>query len=546
MALGIVSLLMLVPASAFAAPAWQPPQLVSGLPGYDQTIAMSETGDALAVWLEGESDSAQVNRYAWRTPHGGWGPARDLPGLRTGNVAIGMSSFGHATVAYFLPDGDVGVATALAGQPLGQIETLDSPKPILPGFGTIAVAVDDEGGATVAWTQTPKAFVATRRPGARFSEPQQLDNVGSFGVALAVNPAGAAVVAYGVGSEEVLAAYRLPGEMSFGRAEDVPRAARVGSRPFAAIKDDGTAIVATSGSNPHGLAPTGVTFSERPAVGRFGPEQRVNSGSDLEALVAEPQSASSFIANVRAPDAGAGAMTVTTRASNGSLGSPTVLSDEFACNADAASNPLGQLIVAYTNPCPVNPFGGAGSGVKVRRRGAAGAAFDAPVTLTSDGSYPKVAQSASGDAIVAFYQSVAARTVIVSSAFEDPAAGVAAPVKPVIGGGKAPVATLPEESGLVGLPVTCPTACTVAPEGIITTDGIARATSATIGKRTLRTKQRRRVRVRFSKMRIRQARRALRRGDSATVSYIVKVRGRKSSPRSSFSRRVRLKLPRQR
>jgi len=536
---------LLVPAGASAALAWQPPQLVSGVPAFDPTIVMSDSGHALAVWLEGDLDDGdEVRRYAWRSPHGGWGASQVVPGAPRGPVAVDLSSYGEATLAYGLADGRIAISKSRAGQTLSQTETLPGPKPILPtATSPVALAVDDEGGATVAWIALPKLFAASRVPGGRFGKPQKLEGLGVFNLSIAVNPAGAAVVTWGVGSAGIEAAYRLPGETRFGRTERVPALPNLGGRPLAAVKADGTAIVASSGANGDNTAATGVTFSERSPVGKFQAAQRVDVNGELQALVAEPQSASSFVSNVGGVG---GPMTIATRTVAGLLGAPTLLSSSDSCEAQAATNPLGLLVVAYSRPCVRNFQAGVNPGVEVRRRDGAGA-FDEPVTLTTGGQTPDVAINGSGDAIVAWPQGAPARTAIVSSAFEDPAAAVSGPIKPVIGGGSKPVVTLPGVGDPIGLPVTCPVACSVTPEGIITTDGKPRARSMTAGKRRLRTRKRTQVRVRFSKTRLRQARRALKRGDPATISYTVAFRRRSGSKAAlSFSRRVRLRLPRSR
>lgn len=537
---GLLVVLLVPAVAASAAPAWQPPQLVSGVPGFDPTVVMSDSGYALAVWLEGDFNDSQARRYAWRSRHGGWGPSQVVPSAPRGPVAVDLSSFGEATLAYGLPAGGIGIAKARAGQALTQTETLPGPKPILPSSTTpVALAVDDEGGATVAWISLPKLFAASRTPGARFGQPQQLEGTGIFNLSIAVNPAGASVVTWGVGGDGIEAAYRLPGETRFGRTEKVPALPNYGGRPLAAIGADGTAIVASSGANANQTATTGVTFSERSPIGRFEPAKRVDVAGDLQALVAEPQSASSFVSNVGGLG---GAMTLTTRTADGVLGAPTLLSASNTCDAQAASNPLGQIVVAYSRPCVKNDQSGLIPGIEVRRRDGAGM-FDAPVALGTGGQTPDVAMNGSGDAIVVWPQGAPAQTAIVSSAFEDPAAAVSRPIKLLIGGGRHPVVTLPAGGGAIGLPVTCPKACSISPAGIITTAGKARARSMKAAKRRLGTKKRTQVPVRFSKARLRQARRALRRGKPAIVSYTVTFRRTGSSTALSFSRRVRLKLP---
>jgi len=504
---------------------------------------LSASGHALAVWLEGGAGAdigARRAYYAWRAPHGSWGAKAPVPGSPLNVPAIGLSSFGAATLAYGLRDGDIAIVTGRPGTPLRRSDTLNGPKP-LGLFGTnVALAVDDEGGATLGWTTMPNVLAATRLPGEPFGAPQLLGTLVAYSVDVAVNPAGAAVIAWGIGSERIKAAYRLPGETTFGAPANVPRVATTGTKPRVAIEDDGTAIVASSGDDETRHNATGVTFSERTPVGTFGPEQRVNAAGALQALVPEPRSGSAFITQ---SGIGGGIMTATTRAASGELSAPVVLSNQNSCYADAASNPIGTLVVAWTSPCPNNPYGAPGSGVQVRRRAGPALPFDRPVQLTANGSGPRVAQSANGDAIVAFQTGTVGHGLIAASAFEDPTAGVPRLVKPVIGGGSDPVVTLPSErGGRVGLPITCPVACSVAPEGILATNGIARATAARASSRSLSARRRTTVNVRFSPARIATARRALRSGRRATVSYTVTVRKRGSKTRLSFSRRVRLKL----
>lgn len=540
----LIALATLLPAGASAAPGWQPPQLVSGSgsePAYAPEIAMSASGHALAVWLEGGligDIGARTGFYAWRAPHGDWGPKRPIPGSPLNLPAIDMSSFGTATLAYGLRDGDVAIVTGRPGRALVASETLNGPKP-LGLFGTkVALAVDDEGGATVGWATVPNVLVATRRPGERFGAPQHLGDRYPTGVDVAVNPAGAAVIAWGIGSARIKAAYRLPGETRFGPAASVPRAAQNGTAPLAAIEDDGTAIVATSSEDQARNNATGVSFSERTPVGSFGPEQRVSASGALSALVPEPRSGSAFIAHT---GIGGGVVTATTRAASGALGAPVGLSNADSCYADAASNPIGQLVVAWTSPCPTSPYGGPGSGVQVRRRAGPAFPFDAPVQLTTNGSGPRVAASPAGDAIVAFVLGPAGQVAVAASAFEDPGASAPSLVRPAIGGGRDPAVRLPVKGGALGLPVTCPQACSVLAQGILATNGVGRATAAKASSRSLRAKRRTTVNVRFSQARIATARRALRSGRRASLSYTVTVRKRGSKTRLSFSRRVKLK-----
>jgi hypothetical protein len=258
--------------------------------------------------------------------------------------------------------------------------------------------------------------------------------------------------------------------------------------------------------------------------------------------VPEPQSGSVFITQ---SGLAGGFLTATSRTASGAIGAPVPLSTRNSCRADAASNPTGSLVVAWTSPCPVNPEGGPGSGVQGRRRAGPGLPFHPAVQLTTNGSGARVAHSANGDAIVAFHAGTAGPSAIAASAFEDPGAGVPSLVKPVIGGGSDPVATLPPASGgTVGLSITCPVACSVVPQGILATNGIARATAARTSPRSLRARRRTTVNLRFSPARMATARRALRNGHRASVSYTVTIRERGSKTRLSFSRRVRLKSAR--
>ena len=545
-ALALAMLAALLPAHAPAAPAWQPPQLVSGTqtaPAYAPEIAISASGHALAVWLEGGLTgdiAARKGFYAWRAPHGDWGLKRSIPGSPLNLPAIGMSSFGTATLAYGLRDGDIAIVTGRPGRALEASETLNGPEP-LGNFGTkVALDVDDEGGATVGWATAPNLLVATRRPGERFGAPQRLGDRFASSVDVAVNPAGAAVIAWGIGSERIMAAYRLPGETRFGPAAKVPRAAADGTAPLAAIEDDGTAIVATSSENRQRLNATGISFSERPPVGTFGPETRVSSSGSLHALLPEPRSGSAFIGH---SGMAGGVVTAITRSASGALGAPVGLSGLDACFADAASNPVGQLVVAWTSPCPANPYGGPGSGVQVRRRAGPALAFDAPLQLTTNGSGARVAASPAGDAIVVFVLGPSGQIAVAASAFEDARAGAPSLVRPVIAGGRDPAVRLPSEGGALGLPVTCPQACSILAQGILATNGVGRATAAKASSRALRAKRRTTVDVRFSRARIAIARRALRSGRRASLSYTVTVRKRGSKTRLSFSRRVKLKSP---
>jgi hypothetical protein len=234
-AAGVAALaLVLLPASAPAAPAWQQSQLVSGGTefAYAPEIALSASGHALAVWLEeglGADIASRKAYYAWRAPRGSWTAKALIPGSPLNLPALGMSSYGTATLAYGLRDGDIAIVTGRLGTPLRVTDTLDGPKP-LGLFGTkVALAVDDEGGATIGWATMPHVLAATRRPGERFGAPQRLGDVAAFSVDVAVNPAGAAVIAWGIGSERIRAAYRLPGERTFGRPENVPRLATMGT-----------------------------------------------------------------------------------------------------------------------------------------------------------------------------------------------------------------------------------------------------------------------------------------------------------------------------
>ncbi|MDX6690982.1 MAG: hypothetical protein QOG15_2439 [Solirubrobacteraceae bacterium] len=515
------ALLMLLPAPARADLRWQPAQEIVGGPRVSEvTIKVDARGNALATWGEVRGANSWELFYAWRTPHGGWGPKRSLPYQQLGypNAAPSLTPLGVATVVYRIGDSRVGVAIGLPGGALTLIDALGGPDPNSGGFSDLAT--DDEGGFSVGWTGSDRGiYVATRSAASARIALQQLatDGVGTP-PEVAVNPAGAAIAVWSDGQLNTRAAYRLPGATAFGPAEAVPAA---WGDIYATIDDQGTALVSSYN-----------TATVRPMLAAFGPPQRVDAMARVAGLAPEPGGSLSLVFSAvnLALENPFGALTITRRSPEGALSAPVLLADVPSCFPATASSPAGDLLVAYVQPCE-----GAGLNAQVRLRRTAASGFDPPIDLQGSGG-ASPALTGTGEGIVAFARGPFS---LASMALEDLDRPVPPPPTQAQLDGHSLV--LPA-TGQVGLRVRCPVRCKVRPTGILIMPSLLTGSQHSKTRR-LAAKKRMRVVVGFSRARVVKARRALRRGERVTLSYTVTTFGR-SARALAQSRIVRLRTER--
>jgi hypothetical protein len=216
-------------------------------PSVFPTIALNDRGDALAAWLDGLSIMASS-----RVAGADWG----LPTPAVANKVLldptetALDPFGTGTVVSAYPGPMLAITRPAGGS---------WPQPGLSEDGAFPdVAYDAAGNATVAWSPPGAGGfvkVATRPRGGSWSAAVPLGRAHDTRLALAVNRAGDAVVAWvhraDFGGGPLLgiqAAVRRAGG-SWSQPKIVTAAGQIGEIPTAAIDAAGDAVVAWESAN---------------------------------------------------------------------------------------------------------------------------------------------------------------------------------------------------------------------------------------------------------------------------------------------------------
>jgi hypothetical protein len=170
------------------------------------SVAVSERGDAVIVWLEQTFDESVERsrvRAVRRAAGGGFGAPETLATSnriqfpRPFGAAIGGD--GTAIVAWALTTGTERASHSVAAAAIGAPGAPFAAQPISSDAGTPVVAVAADGHALLAFADDSRVRVMERAPGGSFGPAQTIGAGGGENLALAVGSGGAALVAWGGG-----------------------------------------------------------------------------------------------------------------------------------------------------------------------------------------------------------------------------------------------------------------------------------------------------------------------------------------------------------
>lgn len=526
-----VAMAAVAPATAGAAMRWSEPDTLS--PGTPGDVALDARGDVLAVFHRA-SESRLRSFYTWRPPRGRWTEPRELEGAN-GRVAMTLSPLGHATAAWNDGRGRIVAAEARPGR------AFDRPEVVVSGIGSsnsIDLATDDAGNALLAWSYDTRSgrqnagstiFVATRRAGGAWSEPQDVSgDVSGGGPFVAMNPAGAAAVAW-ITIENGLphVAYRHPAG-SFGSPERVPIPGP--SFPLQLALDESGRAYMSGPENVLGGGPVRTVLSVRSALGGWTDPTELARAGGLTTLLVEP----SGHAHVLMDRTGANGREVAllTRRPDGSTSDVVVA--EGRTGSTGAMNLRGDILAAWEHPLE----GDATGPIEAAIRPPGGPFSDALAISDPDAVQPRVALNDAGQAAAMWALGGYANPSAQVAVREDPKL----PTLPFPPGVDVDVPGTPrlDGDGDLVLAVRCSRECTAKPRGVVVPGGEEKPASGEGKTRRLRSGRRGTLTVDFGTAAARAVRRALRAGRKPAVHVSVRARG--SSPRPvTFSRRVRLR-----
>ena len=512
-----------------AALRWSDSERIGGTGWFDQ-VQMDARGNAFAIWDRETADQRSSVEYSWRPAGGRWStPAVLAVTKHAGRWDVAMSPYGRVTLLW--ADGSDRVLAAEAPKPLapfGKPQVLaatDAGSPVL--------AVDDEGNGVAAWIRLVRygstgnvyyaqtLFRAERRAGmpwgtaeAVAEEPLQPE--------IAMNPSGAAVLAWGFGGNELRASYRPPGGQ-FGPPETPPVP---GFFPTIALSDSGHVIM--TGGNP--VPEIDVPFAVRdPVRGWDGPVGLGVKGWATHTL-AEPSGAASFVLDVE-EEGRERSHAFATRLPNGTVLGPMPLAgtDTYVCAP--AMNRRGDLLIPMA-PRERSPD----SRIFASERLAGSALLPATaITKPGQASCGASALNDAGQAVVILHSTEFGPLHAVVR--EDPT--LAPPPLPPAVDIEPPSAGVLDENGALRVAVRCSSACKVGSKGVLYSPGEDVVRRGRGSSKRLKARRRGRVALRFDAATAATVRDALADGRRPWVSFSVTAKGK--SPRAvTVSRRVKL------
>ncbi|MDQ3934301.1 MAG: hypothetical protein M3340_06680 [Actinomycetota bacterium] len=524
---------------AAAAPTWSEPQAISPPGALDIRTAMDAGGNALVTWGVLNEDRTTAGYYRWWLAGRGWAEVRRIPRKRVVQ-GLAMTPLGEAQVVVQErpdhPGGPLFVATAKPGEALDGFEQVTATA----APSGVAFGADDAGNAILAWVQSgdaPVLYVATRRAGGKFSEPLGLEtHVGARPI-VAVNAAGAAVVAWGSNLRGgVAAAYRPPGG-SFG-----PNELAISEHSYPqdiGIDTAGRAVV--TGHEPI-FAPgpeTRARYAVRSALDEWSDPRSIDAEGLAAGMFVEPRGTITFM-TVHESERDRYEHRAFTLMPDGSLARETVASGAAGW-PKGAMDLRGDILHVFQRSTAAG-----GYELVARERGFAQFAFgpEALVAPMSNRSYAFApASNDLGQAIVAWAELPLPgepwKPGPVRVAIRDDPALRDLPLPPDVDLYADPLATL-DPDGDLSVPIRCDQDCKAIPTGIVFPGAGRDAVAGRGGSKRLRRAKRGRVLVDFGAAGARAVREAQAAGAKPWVSVSVRARGR--SPRPLLvSRRYRLR-----
>lgn len=525
-------------APADATLSWSAPQPVGG-DSFLPKVAVDGAGDGLVAWTDATGGRLGQVHYAWRRPHGDFGPSRTAgtPGAVRSAPAIAMTPLGLATIAWSESDASVHVIRLLAGVQIGGEQVLAAPGAPGQSPGDVSLASDDQGDAVVAWvTSGPgqpsdsQVVIAQRRAGARFGPPQALAPGANIQTA-AMNGAGAAVVAWSRRDGGVEATVRPPAG-GFEPPRPVPQGGALVFRPLAGLDLAGDALVAGTAFIPIGNGSGGSFLSTRRATASdFGPPERLPGADFLIQLLAEPLGSSLFVTERRTPPIAFADARVRDR--DGGFGAPFPIGDTPDCGVIVAQDTLGAMLAVKMVGCQSQ--GQQLLHVTASER-APGGVFgpESPIS-TPRSAAADVALNDDGVALVALQRLPDSGPLITEVLIrDDPAVPALAPPLPVVRGRTRQRVV---RQRTLEVKVSCDRACAISPAALLHAGGrTAAAVPVAVpagGPLRLRARRAVRLRLRFSRSAVAGARAELAAGGRPWASVSVTARNRGRSRRAN-------------
>lgn len=433
--LAVLALCLLGPASAAAAPTWLAPQGLADAvqTAYSPTVAAAPDGTVLATWAR--SDGPQIRIQARVRPPGGeFGPAVSLsaPGADALQPVPAFDAQGNAIVVWSRA-GRVEGALRPAG---GEFAAARVVSPETESASAPTIAFDARGDATIAWAGvsgtspnlTYRVRARTWRADGGFGEPQQLTsatmasanealNFGSIklaadglGSVFAVwaffsssppspsEPLGRSASSIGAAVQPAGGSFALPATTLASGEEWITPGWQVRS-PAIAVDRGGNALVIWSQLMSVGGMQS-IEAKARPVGGTFQPTAEIVYGPGPQAF--EPSVAFDDAGNAVAvwlgQTGGKASVLAAERSAGGGFGAPRVLSTPgvLASYPDLAITARGEALVAWVR-------GGTSSQIEAVAR-PPGGSFSAPrpvspvageINLVS----PTLAADGQGDAV---------------------------------------------------------------------------------------------------------------------------------------------------
>ena len=432
---GLLVLILALPLSAAAAPAWLgPANLSTGASSSDLSIAVDAAGDAFAVWAR--SGTAQASH---RPAGGTWSAAQGISGscLNSTGVQLAVSPAGRAVAVWECPEGGNTIVQAAARAVRG---SWSAPHDVsAPGHDAHApqVALDRAGNALAVWARSNGTDVvvqsAQQRANGAWQAPQDVSGPGLDAdlpdVALDPHGNGVAVWQSSDGSSSVIRAATRTAAGSWSGPQAVSSGG-FSERPHVGIDSAGDAVAVWSLNAAHvgvraAAQRAGGSWSQPetlsdPAADALQPQLAVDPRGDAVAAWASFDGRTYVIQSTSRPRGGAWQSARDISARSPDLGAPKVA-------LDAAGNALavwrGLRSARERTQAARHPARGAWSAPAVLSRGS----FDADV--------PDVAVDAAGNG-AAIWQSGNGVTWTVQAAGLDAAGPVLAPLR--IAGNRVP------------------------------------------------------------------------------------------------------------
>ena len=311
----LAALALLAPAGAQAAPAWLPPDRLSGpapanptFEGEGLEVAVGANGDTVAVWQYYRADGRTAVQAATRPAGGPWS-TQYLSALTGGRDAlypdVAVDAAGNAVAVWQRSDDQGKTFVQAATRPAGDVWS--EPQRLAPdeSVDRLQVAMDGQGNALAVWSSEAGVRTASRPAGGMWSPAQKIPTAGGFSE-FALNRQGDAVVVWNEGRviksvsrsaqgewtpavavsgndvelqspqvaldargkavavwkrdasrnggpRTVQAAVRPPGETTWGTASDLSSADQIAATPRVAMDGQGNALAVWAASDP---APT--------------------------------------------------------------------------------------------------------------------------------------------------------------------------------------------------------------------------------------------------------------------------------------------------